>query len=112
MVVKIVRMLFVSVRLSRFHLDRLLGRRNISFQDLHDNNEWNNCIDQNSLTLGRCIHACDSDGDCENNCVNEFKTRQIDCPCEVRYYIIHLDLSNTRFSNTPFNKLSCYSYLG
>ena len=48
-----------------------------------DDPQWNRCIDANSLTLGRCIHHCDGDQSCENDCVNGFKMKQMDCPCEV-----------------------------
>ena len=86
--------MFDFLKLSKMKL--VLVDLKIYFQDFNDNNEWNKCIDQNSLTLGRCIHACDNDGNCENACLNQFKTRQSDCPCEVLY-----SLSNSPISNQP-----------
>ena len=55
----------------------------ISFQDLETNQDWNICIDDNGATLGRCIYACDDNESCETDCVNSFKIRQTNCPCEV-----------------------------
>ena len=33
--------------------------------------------------MGRCIYACNNEEACEDQCVDQFKTRQFDCPCEV-----------------------------
>ena len=33
--------------------------------------------------MGRCVNACSGNQSCELNCLNAFKTRQIECPCEV-----------------------------
>ena len=44
--------------------------------------QWNYCLDDNSLSLGRCIYQCDNHELCELGCLEEFKTRQTDCPCE------------------------------
>ena len=69
----------------------------IIFKDLEANKHWNICIDDNGATLGRCVYACDSNESCENECLDSFKIRQADCPCEVplqisfhiTYIIIH-----------------------
>ena len=50
---------------------------------MEENPDWNRCIDENSLKLGRCIYNCENNEDCENDCINRFKTRQVNCPCEV-----------------------------
>ena len=53
------------------------------FKVVEENPDWNRCIDENSLTLGRCVHSCENNVDCEQDCVIRFKTRQVNCPCEV-----------------------------
>ena len=50
---------------------------------VEENQEWNRCIDENSLTLGRCVYDCQNNEQCEDDCLARFKTRQLDCPCEV-----------------------------
>ena len=50
---------------------------------ISENPDWNRCIDENSLKLGRCIYACENNQECEDDCLSRFKTRQLDCPCEV-----------------------------
>ena len=50
---------------------------------MEENPDWNRCIDENSLKLGRCVHSCENNEDCEKDCVTRFKTRQVNCPCEV-----------------------------
>ena len=52
-------------------------------KDMESNDDWNICIDSNSITMGRCVHACHGDESCEKDCLDGFKTRQLDCPCEV-----------------------------
>ena len=52
-------------------------------QNIESNKDWNDCIDANSITMGRCVHACNGDESCENACLIGFKYRQLDCPCEV-----------------------------
>ena len=54
-----------------------------NIQIVEENPDWNRCIDENSLKLGRCVHSCESNQECENDCINRFKTRQVNCPCEV-----------------------------
>ena len=63
-------------------------RRNRS-QDYRNNNEWNRCIDENSITWGRCIYDCDGNEQCEDQCVLDFKLTQKNCPCEVFYARLH-----------------------
>ena len=53
------------------------------FQDLETNQDWNICIDDNGATLGRCVYACDGNESCEAECLDSFKSRQANCPCEV-----------------------------
>ena len=50
---------------------------------VENNQNWNRCIDDNSLTLGRCVYHCQNNEQCEDDCLARFKTRQLDCPCEV-----------------------------
>ena len=55
----------------------------IHIKVVEQNEDWNRCIDDNSLTLGRCVYNCQNNEQCEDDCVARFKTRQLDCPCEV-----------------------------
>ena len=55
----------------------------INIKVVEDNPDWNRCIDDNSLKLGRCVYACENNQECEDDCLSRFKTRQFDCPCEV-----------------------------
>ena len=52
------------------------------FKDLETNQDWNLCIDDNGATLGRCVYACNGNLDCEIDCLDSFKSRQANCPCE------------------------------
>jgi len=45
--------------------------------------DWNKCIDNNGSEMARCVRACDSDESCELNCLTQFKSKQLNCPCEV-----------------------------
>ena len=47
------------------------------------NEDWNNCLDENSLVMGRCVYACNGDRNCMSDCNDDFLERQLDCPCEV-----------------------------
>ena len=58
-------------------------RLKIYIEVVEENPDWNRCIDDNSIMLGRCVHACNDDQGCEDDCLNRFKTRQLNCPCEV-----------------------------
>ena len=49
------------------------------------NPDWNDCIDENSLKLGRCVYECKGNEFCQLNCAETFDTRQLECPCEVLY---------------------------
>ena len=53
------------------------------FQDVTENANWNKCLDVNGMSLARCIYNCVDNGDCEDACVEQFKIRTEDCPCEV-----------------------------
>ena len=55
----------------------------IHIKVVEENQDWNRCIDDNSLTLGRCVYNCQNNEQCEDDCLARFKTRQMDCPCEV-----------------------------
>ena len=48
-----------------------------------ENAEWKSCTESKSIDLGLCIYACKSNKDCEDSCVEEFKTSHQDCPCEA-----------------------------
>ena len=64
---------------------------------MQSNADWNTCIDSNSIKMGRCVHSCDGDVSCENDCLAEFKSLQIRCPCEVRLCnIMHFILISSR----------------
>ena len=39
------------------------------------------------MSLARCIYNCDDNGECENECVSQFKGRTSNCPCEVSMMI-------------------------
>ena len=43
------------------------------FKDKENNEEWNRCLDSNSLIWGRCIYACGSNAECTDDCVTEFQ---------------------------------------
>ena len=58
-----------------------LMRRIIQVKESND--DWNTCLDENSLQLGRCVYACNGDSNCEADCSDDFRQRQLDCPCEV-----------------------------
>ena len=53
-------------------------------KDLESNAQWNNCIDVNGASLGRCVNDCQNESECENSCLDVFKAQQLNCPCEVR----------------------------
>ena len=55
----------------------------VAFQDVNENANWNQCLDVNGASLARCIYNCNDNGDCEDECVSQFKGRTQDCPCEV-----------------------------
>ena len=55
------------------------------------------------MSLARCIYNCEDNSDCEASCVEQFKTRTEDCPCEVGP--IFYDLLTTFF--IPLNNLGC-----
>ena len=54
-------------------------------QDKNQNDDWNECIDGNGMSLGRCVNQCDENADCEQDCLNQFKMKQRSCPCEVSH---------------------------
>ena len=54
---------------------------------IEENPDWNRCIDEKSIKLGRCVHACDNNQECENDCLSRFKTTQLNCPCEVCMFL-------------------------
>ena len=61
----------------------IIRKFNVNIKVVEENQDWNRCIDDNSLTLGRCVYNCENNEQCENDCLARFKTRQLDCPCEV-----------------------------
>ena len=64
-------------------LVNIIRKLNFTIKVVEENQEWNRCIDENSLKLGRCVYNCQSNQQCEDDCLSRFKTRQLDCPCEV-----------------------------
>ena len=74
------QMKFASARLVPDHF-LLLNLTTV--QDVTENANWNKCLDVNGMSLARCIYNCDNYGDCENDCVAQFKARTKNCPCEV-----------------------------
>ena len=56
------------------------------------NQDWNDCIDDNGATLGRCVYACNGNDSCEADCIDGFKNRQANCPCEVPIQRLYLYL--------------------
>ena len=52
------------------------------YKVVENNQDWNRCIDDNSLTHGRCLYNCHNNEQCEDDCLARFKTRQLECPCE------------------------------
>ena len=71
------------------HWLSIIRKLNFTIKVVEENQEWNRCIDENSLTLGRCVYNCQNNQLCEDDCLFRFKTRQLDCPCEVifrKYY--------------------------
>ena len=40
-------------------------------------------MDTNGQSLARCIYNCGDDESCETDCVQQFKAKTDDCPCEV-----------------------------
>ena len=60
----------------------------IALQDVTENVNWNKCLDVNGMSLARCIYNCNDNGDCEDDCVAQFKVRTADCPCEVGKIIV------------------------
>ena len=79
------------MRLSGKHSDKIAGQKGqylrlmskINIEVFEENQDWNRCIDDNSLTLGRCVYNCQNNEQCEEDCLARFKIRQLDCPCEV-----------------------------
>ena len=67
---------------------------------VEENPDWNRCTDDNSLKLGRCVHACNDNKECEDDCLSRFKSRQINCPCEVSWG--HSQLCLTKNSGKLF----------
>ena len=54
------------------------------------------CMKEKSIDLGQCIIDCKGDESCEQSCVNLFKDRYNQCPCQVKnmssdYSRFHID---------------------
>ena len=71
----------ISITVMDHHLYSLLVKN--VFQDVTANEDWNQCLDSNGMSLARCIYNCGDNSDCEIDCVANFKTKTLDCPCEV-----------------------------
>ena len=65
------------------HIAYVMFNLTILFQDVIENSDWNKCLDINGMSLARCIYNCEDNGDCETDCVTQFKGRTVNCPCEV-----------------------------
>ena len=72
---------------------------------MESNPDWNMCIDHNGMRMGRCVHACNGNEACELDCLAGFKTRQMDCPCEVSISLVASSTSLVR----PIYCNLCYS---
>ena len=55
----------------------------VLFQDVFKNDDWNDCFNINGQSLAYCIYNCKDDELCEADCVEQFKVKNDDCPCEV-----------------------------
>ena len=73
---------FVNARYFSCYMKSMLTTP-IYFQDVTQNENWNNCLDTNGQSLARCIYNCKDDESCEAKCVGQFKVKTDDCPCEV-----------------------------
>ena len=47
------------------------------------------CRNEKSLDLGLCIIECNNDLGCEYACVDTFKEKYGDCPCQVLFSILY-----------------------
>ena len=48
-----------------------------------------NCTGTNSMELGECILDCNGGSKaCDESCVDDFRTQQESCPCQVRQYSV------------------------
>ena len=57
------------------------------------NENWKKCLEENSLEVGRCLYGCQGNTDCESDCNDDFRARQLECPCEVRFSIVNASIS-------------------
>ena len=54
--------------------------------------------------MGRCVYACNGDRNCEADCNDDFRQRQLDCPCEVCTLIFHSNTLGPRYHQPQFKK--------
>ena len=101
-----VRILFVNVRLVFkpkviwfiLYDSFINGRLQTTFliqnfvQAKEINEDWNKCLEENSSVLGRCIYACNGNRNCDADCSDQFRERQLECPCEVEIIKITFEL--------------------
>ena len=72
----------------------IFGSRHLDNYNIEENQDWNRCINENSLTLGRCVYKCENNQQCEDDCLAGFKTRHLNCPCEVFFLSLYADLKS------------------
>ena len=89
--------------IQKFFLKKLTAE----FQDVTENANWNKCIDDNGASLARCIYHCNNDSNCEASCIEQFKIRTNDCPCEVSpcYHRSCLVKIGKKTANSKFRRI-------
>ena len=58
--------------------------------------------------LGRCIYACNGDRNCDADCSDQFRERQLECPCEVK--IIQMTIQLIHFQENCIGGCPCPNY--
>ena len=58
--------------------------------------------------LGRCIYACNGDRNCDADCNDQFRERQLECPCEVE--IIKMTFVLIHFKENCIGGCPCPNY--
>ena len=76
-----------------------------------ENDKWNDCMDRIGAIFSRCMHTCNDNQSCENDCVMEFKESKKTCPCEVGRGAYNKQGNNTVQekcpAGCPCNSLDC-----
>ena len=58
----------------------LIFKEPLSEEDIYNKDL---CMKANSVIAGNCVLKCGGDSSCEYNCIDDFRSRNDDCPCEV-----------------------------